>query len=288
VVAQILDVDKPFRLGIALSPGPTSFAPLLFAGRLEAGVRAAVQSGFHAVELSLRRPEDVQPEALAALLDDNGLSLSAIATGQSCLYDALCLGDAQPEVRAATVERLRGMIQLAARFDAHVIIGGIRGRLLGTADEQPSRRAAAAEAIRECARFAARHGVTLLVEPINRYETNFVNTVAEGLALADEIGETSVKLLPDTFHMNIEEADMSASLRAAGDRLGYFHVADSNRQAPGQGHIDFPNLLQTLAQIGYRGYVTAEILPLPDDSMAMQRAGEFLNQLTDSMAKQMR
>ena len=281
-------MDHPFRFGVALSPEPTSFAPLLFAGRLEEGVRAAAQSGFHAVELSLRRPEAVQFDGLATLLNDNGLSLSAIATAQSCLHDALCLSDVRTDVRAVAVERLKGMIQLTARFDARVIINGIQGRLLGTADEQHSRRAGAVEAIGACARFAAHHGVTLLIEPINRYETNFVNTVAEGLALADEIGETSVKLLPDTFHMNIEEADMSASLRAAGDRLGYFHVADSNRHAPGQGHIDFPNLLQTLAQIGYRGYVTAEILPLPDDSTAMQRAGEFLNQLTGSMAKQMR
>lgn len=272
-------MDHPFRFGVALSPEPTAFAPLLFAGQLEEGVRAAAQSGFHAVELSLRRPEAVQFDVLATLLNDNGLSLSAIATAQSCLHDALCLSDARPEVRAAAVERLKGLIQLAARFDAHVIIGGIRGRLLGTADEQHSRRAAAMQAIRACARFAAHHGVTLLIEPINRYETNFVNTIGEGLALADEIGEPSVKLLPDTFHMNIEEADIAASLRAAGDRLGYFHVADSNRQAPGQGHIDFPTLLQSLAQIGYRGYVTAEILPLPDDSTAMQRAGEFLKQL---------
>ena len=272
-------MDHPFRFGVALSPGATSFAPLLFAGRLEDGVRAAAQAGFHAVELSLRRPGDVQPDALAALLNDTGLSLSAIATGQSCLLDSLCLSDARPDVRAATVERLKGMIQLAARFEAPVIIGGIRGRLPGTTEEQYSRRAAAVEAIRACARFAANHGVTLLIEPINRYESNFVNTVAEGLALLDEIGDTSVKILPDTFHMNIEEADMSAALRSAGNRLGYFHVADSNRQAPGQGHIDFPSLLQTLAQISYRGYVTAEILPLPDDSTAMQRAGEFLDQL---------
>jgi sugar phosphate isomerase/epimerase len=118
------------------------------------------------------------------------------------------------------------------------------------------------------------------VEPINRYETNFINTVADGLAALDAINEAEVKLLLDTFHMNIEEFDLSAALRAAGDRLGYVHFADSNRQAPGRGHIDFLSLLRTLKDMGYRGRITAEILPLPDDEAALQGVAQFLNSLS--------
>jgi len=266
----------PFPFGLALSPQPTSFGPLLFAGRLAEGLRAAADLGFSVVELSLRSAEDVEPEALAALLSQNGLSLAAIATGQSCIHDSLCLCHPRPEVRQAAIERLKSIIQLAAQFKAAVIIGGIRGRLSGTAAEQDEQRVAAMAAIGECARFAAFHNVTLLIEPINRYETNFINSAAEGLALLDEIGEPSAKLLLDTFHMNIEEADIARTLEEVGDRLGYLHVADSNRQAPGQGHIDFWSVLQTLTRIGYQGSVTAEILPIPDDLTAAQRAGDFL------------
>jgi len=271
-----------FRFGVALSPQPTSFGPLLYAGRLAEGLRMAAQAGFSVVELSLRSVEGTDADGLAAMLDELNLSLAAIATGQSCIHDSLCLCDPRAEVREATVERLKSIMLLARKFDAAVIIGGIRGRLSGTAPEQEEQRAAAVEAIRDCARFAAARDVMLLIEPVNRYETNFINSSADGLALLDEIGEPRPKLLLDTFHMNIEEPGINAALEATGDRLGYVHVADSNRLAPGQGHIDFLGVLHTLARIGYAGPVTAEILPFPDDLAAMQQAGSFLTSLSAS------
>lgn len=270
----------PFRFGMAISPRPSSFGPLLFAGRLAEGLRVAAEVGFSQVELSLRSVEDVHGEPLAAMLRKHSLSLVAIATGQSCIHDSLCLCDSRSEVREATVKRLKSIIQLASRFNAAVIIGGIRGRLSGTAAEQDQQRAVIVEAIRECARFAVARDVTLLIEPINRYETNFINSSVEGLALLDEIGESSVKLLLDTFHMNIEDANITTALQEVGDRLGYVHVADSNRQAPGRGHIDFSSVLQTLAEIGYVGCVTAEILPIPDDVSAAQQAAGLLTSLS--------
>jgi sugar phosphate isomerase/epimerase len=97
--------------------------------------------------------------------------------------------------------------------------------------------------------------------------------------LLDEVGEPTFKLLADTFHMNIEEADISASLRQAGERIGYVHIADSNRRAPGQGHTDFRTIFQTLAQIGYCGPVSAEMLPLPDDLTALHQLRSFLSTL---------
>jgi sugar phosphate isomerase/epimerase len=270
----------PYRYGIAISPQPTSFGPLLFAGRLAEGLRRAAEAGFSVIELSLRSVDGVDADALAGMLSEHNLSLVAIATGQSCIHDSLCLCDPSLQVREATVERLSSIIRLASRFNSAVVIGGIRGRLAGTPAEQSQGRAGAVEAIRECARIAAAHHVLLLIEPINRYETNFVNSSAQGLALLDEVGDPSVKLLLDTFHMNIEEPDINGALQTTGDRLGYVHVADSNRYAPGQGHIDFLSVLHTLAEIGYEGPVTAEILPVPDDMTAMRQAGSFLTSLS--------
>jgi len=227
------------------------------------------------VELSLRSPVDVDPEALASMLRDNGLGLSAIATGQACVMDSLCLGSPDADVRKAAENRLSGAIELAARFEAAVIVGGIRGRLVGSPREQQDLRAGATDAMRDCARRAAGLGVTLLLEPINRYETNFINTAAEGIALLEEIGEPSMKLLLDTFHMNIEERTLAGALRDAGDRLGYVHIADSNRRAPGQGHIDFSAVMSALDAIAYRGMLVAEILPLPDDLEAARLTVAF-------------
>ena len=114
-----------------------------------------------------------------------------------------------------------------------------------------------------------------MVEPINRYETNFVNTVDEALGLVEELGEPSAKLLLDTFHMNIEERSMEDAVRTAGESLGYLHVSDSNRRAPGQGHLDFCLLLDALEEIAYQGMLVSEILPLPDDRWAAQLTAEF-------------
>jgi sugar phosphate isomerase/epimerase len=101
------------------------------------------------------------------------------------------------------------------------------------------------EAIRECAAAAAETGVRFALEPLNRYETDLVHTVAEGLELADRIGAENFGLLLDTFHMNIEEPVIEDSIRACGNRIFHFHVADSNRWYPGAGHLDFGTILET-------------------------------------------
>ncbi|HLM96961.1 MAG TPA: sugar phosphate isomerase/epimerase family protein, partial [Acidimicrobiales bacterium] len=237
--------------------------------------------GFAVVELSLRSPGDVEPERLASMLSENQLGLAAIATGQACLFDSLCLASPDPNIRAAAAGRLSGAVELAARFQGAVIVGGIRGRLVGSHSEQAGQRAGAVAAMRDCARLAAGLGVTLLLEPINRYETNFVNTAAEGLALLTEIGEPSMKLLLDTFHMNIEERNLADAVRSTGDRLGYVHIADSNRQAPGQGHVNFAEVIAALDQIAYRGLLVAEVMPIPDDFGAAQLTAAFWTRIAD-------
>lgn len=256
------------QIGVALSPYPTDFAPLLFAGQLEAGLAAVARAGFNAVELSLRGAESIDPTTLRAQLDRYGLSVSAIATGQNCLHEGLCLSALDPEIRQAAIARVKGLIGLAASLGAGVILGGIRGRLSQAPTLQAQARAAAIAAMRECAHLAHDKGVTILLEPINRYETNFINTATEALALAQELDVPSVKLLLDTFHMNVEEVDLATTIRVVGDRLAYVHLSDSNRCAPGMGHLNWPNIFEALAAIDYRGPLVAEILPIPDGERA--------------------
>lgn len=263
-------------ISIALSPTRTSFGPLLFAGQIEAGMAAAAQAGFKAIELSMRKPEDLPVEKLRALLDQHGLTLAGVATGQSCLHEGLCLAATDPALRAATGERIQALIAWAAEFNAPVIIGGIRGRFSDPPESFAGQQQAAADIVGECARFAAGHGSYLLIEAINRYETNFINTAEQGLAFIDQVGEANVRLLLDAFHMNIEERSIPAALRLAGDRLGYVHLADSNRWAPGNGHTDFEAILATLAELHYQGQIGFEILPMPDDGSAIRAAGAFV------------
>ncbi|MCL6431571.1 MAG: sugar phosphate isomerase/epimerase [Anaerolineae bacterium] len=122
-------------------------------------------------------------------------------------------------------------------------------------------------------------GVELLLEPVNRYEINYINSVPEALEVLRAAGCPNVRLMPDVFHMNIEDGSIPGSLILAGETIGYVHVADSNRRAPGQGHLNLPEVLMTLEALGYRGYVTAEILPYPDPDTAARAAIRYLRAL---------
>ena len=121
----------------------------------------------------------------------------------------------------------------------------------------------------------------MLLEPINRYETNVINTVEQGLEFIERTGLGSLKLLPDTFHMNIEERSLENSIRMAGDKLGSLHLADSNRWAPGMGHLDFKGVLSALQEIGYQGPLGVEVLPEPDDLTAARQAITHMRHLME-------
>jgi sugar phosphate isomerase/epimerase len=118
--------------------------------------------------------------------------------------------------------------------------------------------------------------VDIYLEAINRYENNYLNTAQETLEYIAPLDASHVKVHLDTFHMNIEEANMRKAVLSCGDRLGYFHVADNNRYYPGAGAIDFGAVLAALDEAGYDGYVSLECLALPDAETAAQKAIETL------------
>lgn len=134
----------------------------------------------------------------------------------------------------------------------------------------------AVSSVRQMAAYAKSRAVVLAVEPINRYETYLLTTVDEALRFVDDVGADNVKLNVDTFHMNIDEADLTAAIRKAGDRLVHMHVADSNRQAPGRGHTDFTAIYKALYEVGFDGTVVLEpVPPGADPGMAIIRS-DFL------------
>ena len=287
--ASLWDKDPlQVRFGVSMSPHPSVFAPLLFAGRLAEGIEALAKSGFAAVEISLRQVDDLDILWLDERLGELGLVVSAFATGRMCLEDSLCLSDTNPVVREQLFERLVGLIHLATHFKAALIIGGVRGKLSGNAHQKSMQYNLAVDTLRHCALIAGDLGVNLLVEPINRYETNFINSAQDAMGLIEAIGHPCVKLLLDTFHMNIEETDPCRTIRKAGKQLGYVHFADNNRQAPGQGHINFPAILEALAEIEYQGFISAEILPIPDDAQALLQTRQYLNSIMFETEKEKR
>jgi sugar phosphate isomerase/epimerase len=135
------------------------------------------------------------------------------------------------------------------------------------------------DAVHSYGEYALEQGVSLVIEPINRYETNYINTIQDALQFISDVDLDNFGVLPDTFHMNIEEASLAESLRAAGDRVHHVQFTDSNRLAAGRGHIDFRTLAAVLRDSGYSGYLSTETLPLPDSRTAARQAIELFRTL---------
>jgi sugar phosphate isomerase/epimerase len=263
------------KLAIVLSTHAAQFEAVAFKGDFAANVARIAGYGYDGVELAIRDPGLVDVDELAAVVERHHLTVPAIGTGQAWGEERLSFTSDDPQIRRAAIERIKSHIPLAARFRAVVILGLIRGiSPAGQTHEQSM--AYLVEALQECSAAAAPHGVRYALEPLNRYETDLIHTVADGLDLIERVGADNFGLLLDTFHMNIEEPSIEASIRACGDRIFHFHVADSNRWHPGAGHLDFKRMLDTLLDTGYDGFVSGEFMPIPDANTAAQRAIMYL------------
>lgn len=268
-----------FDLGVSLSPNKSEFAPLLFSGDLNRGMQRVKDLGYTGVELSLLDSLRINQDEVLKKLDTLDLKVYAIATGQTYYRDGYSLYGPTEKKRQKTIERLKGHIDFATRLNSPVIIGGIRGKIDADGQAFEDLKAEGTLALKACVRYAEEKNVLLLLEPINRYETNVVNTLAEGANLITEIGSQHLKLIPDTFHMNIEERSLEESIIEAGDIMAYIHFSDSNRQSPGWGHIDFSKIVTALKKNNYTGPVGIEVLPEPDDDSAAKQAIHYLKSM---------
>ena len=244
----------------------------LLDGPFERRIQTAAELGYDGVELMTARPDTLDAPSIRALVEQAGLEVSAVSSGaQASLEKVTLLGD--PEAGSA---RLEALIRFAAAVGAPLVtIGSFRGRLAGQGIEDGLDRLA--EILTRSARTAELQGVRMVIEPLNRYETDLIFNVGQGLSLIEAVGSSHLGLLFDTFHANIEEASLRGSLlqAAAAGRLWHVHIADSNRLAPGQGHIDFPDIYRTLAELEYSGYCSAELLALPDPHTAAAQTIQY-------------
>lgn len=140
----------------------------------------------------------------------------------------------------------------------------------------------AVESIKEAGHYAGEKGILLAIEPINRYETYLINSIDEALDFINEVELDSVKIMADTFHMNLEDADFGLAIRKASRNLIHVHIADSNRQSPGQGHIDFKQIMMALKEMDYQDSLAMEPLPPLSNPYAVlseRVSGEILDQM---------
>ncbi len=210
--------------------------------------------------------------------------MPAIGTGQAWGEEGLSFTDPNETIHRAAIDRIKSNAPAAASFKAVIIIGLIRGIVKPGVEEGQSMSRLIA-ALRECSEAARAYGVKLALEPINRYETTLINNTAQGLDLIERVSADNFGLLPDTFHMNVEEPVIENSLQACNQQIFHFHVAASNRWYPGAGHLDFKSILGTLAATGYLGYISGEFLPKPDAETAARQSIAYLRKLLDERPK---
>jgi D-psicose/D-tagatose/L-ribulose 3-epimerase len=220
--------------------------------------RHVADLGFDVLEICIEDPNLVSTSAVRDAAEEAGMRISvcgAFGPDRDVSHE-------DPELRRLGVDYLKFCVDLASEVDSPNVIGPMysatgKARLLPEGEREQQRNWAA-ESLREVADYAGERNVGLAMEPLNRFETDLMNTVKQGLDLCERIGRDNVGLLLDTFHMNIEEKSIPDAIRAAGNRVFHFHSCENDRGAPGSGHVEWDGVFEALSDVGFDGMIVIE------------------------------
>jgi sugar phosphate isomerase/epimerase len=236
---------------------------------VETTIRRLAKYGYDSIEISYDSvalaPGAPGTAAVRQMLRDNGIkcygSISLMFTGRDLIH-------ADPAVRASSVGYLKDCVTMVKELEGQLmsIVPSEVGKVRAMASPEEEWQWAI-EGLKEVYTHATAEGVRIAIEPLNRFETNFLNRHDQALALADAVAP-DVGVCLDLYHMNMEEANTFKALKNAGHRLYDLHVADNNRMACGQGDFDWAAILQTVRDIGYEGSLTVEFVPPIDRTPA--------------------
>jgi D-psicose/D-tagatose/L-ribulose 3-epimerase len=226
----------------------------------EAAVAGALAHGVDFIEIALLRPDEVDPAHTRALLERSGLSaVCSLGLPDGCWASRAPDAAADFLIRALDVAQACGAQALSG-----VVYGGI-----GERTGQPPTAAEydnVARALTRAAAHAQGLGLSLGIEPVNRYETHLINTAAQAVAMIEKIGADNLFVHLDTYHMNIEEKGAGNGIIAARDHLRYIHLSESDRGTPGEGTCDWDEVFATLAAVGFKGGLAMEsFINMPPD-----------------------
>jgi D-psicose/D-tagatose/L-ribulose 3-epimerase len=214
------------------------------------------EHGFDGIEVPVFRPVSFAAEAIRKGTEAIGLEVTTC----SVMVDGMSLIHAEASVRRRTAEHLRECIKATADAGGRMIAGPLYspvGYLPGRRRTEDEWRWAV-EGFQSLGDALTANDVTLAIEPLNRFETFFLNTAADAAALCDEIDHPKVGILFDTFHANIEEKDIAAGYRTVGRHLKHVHACENDRGTPGTGHVEWVSVFQALRDLKYDGWITIE------------------------------
>ena len=235
---------------------------------LEKSLQRLAKYKYDAVELEGEPDkEKYEPKKVKKMLQQYELKVSSIA-GMYLWKDEIKrdLASSDKKIREQTIIYLFKCIDYAQLMGAKlvIVVPAAVSKLTPSLSKKEDWKNSV-KAVQEVAKYAEKKDILLAVEPINRYETYLVNSIQDALYYAREVNSSHVKIMADTFHMNIEERDIQEAIRIAGNNLINVHIADSNRCSVGRGHINFKALIKALKEINYQYALTLEPLPPVSD-----------------------
>jgi D-psicose/D-tagatose/L-ribulose 3-epimerase len=234
---------------------------------IETTIARLGRSGYNGIEIS-GEPAVYDPDAVKRQLDEHGLecwgAVTLMTGGRDLVHE-------DHYVRLASVQYVKDCLSLVASMGGSIltVVPSTVGKVVPMASPEEEWQWCV-DGLKEAQAHAESLGVRIGVEPLNRFETYFINRADQAVAMAKDVGGNCGVAL-DIFHMNIEEADWRQAIRDTGSHLVDFHVADNNRMPPGQGSIDWEALVAELAGIGYDDYLTVEFVAAVDRSPLSQR-----------------
>ena len=228
-------------------------------------IEEAARLGFDGVELSLLGMTEGNIARIRTCLDETGLELTC-TTGLAIEQD---ITSDDPDIRQAGIAYLENAIKTVAALGSPLLSGVIFApwgkRLM---QDRETRWARSVEALKNVAPLARNHGVALGIEAINRFETDLINTAEQAVKLANDVAESNVGVLLDSFHMNMEEKDIANALKNSKDKLLHFHCVENDRGVPGSGHTPWVTFFESLRAIDYDGWLTLEMFILANEAVS--------------------
>lgn len=223
---------------------------------IDVTVRRLARYGYKSIEIS-GEPDVFDTKDLRRLLTENGIACWGAV---SLMFEGRDLIHVDEAVRASSIGYLNECITMVKELDGYemTIVPSQVGKV-APMDSPEQEWAWAVDSLKEVYAHGQGEGIRIALEPLNRFETNFLNRADHAVLLAEAVGPDCGVCL-DTFHLNIEEADMIEAIRDSKERLVDFHVADNNRMACGMGSLDWPLIVRTLKEVGYDGALTVEFV----------------------------
>jgi len=262
---------KDWKFAVSSAPNAPDTAPILLKGEVCDNLERAASMGYSAIEVHTRENAALDYAKIRATASACGCRVAVIVTGRLCTEAGHSLLDLDDSSERAAVEGMRRYVDMAAELGADIVLGWARGKVPPGADRQATMDRLGGHVCR-LGEYAGSAGVKVLIEVINRYETNIFVTAEETAAFLEKYRPQSCAVHLDTFHMNIEETDPAAAIRRCAGKIGYVHFADNTRRYPGTGTLDFKAILAALDKAGYAGLLAVECMPWPGGPEAAKRA----------------